>query len=298
MSRLKRPRTTVEKRKNKMGSSSSSEVLNITFFEEQQQNNPQFDFIQLLNSFGLYKLLKLNKKYNPNVIRLFYSNLKWYKDSKCVMSEVRGKPIVVSEAEVAKLLGVDTMGYKFDDLIHSLNKLGHYNSHTVCNFLLPEPQEHILDTTNFAASNFGFSNRVLHYIVQGCITNKQGNHSYASASEQFVMYCINTQDPFNLPHFILEKMQRIARNTGLALSYASLISLILEKQGVDPLLRDGNDEKPDVIDETTLYNMRFEPYQGHWYAKQMTKAQKKARTQKEKAAGAQKAREEETELDG
>ncbi|KAF7844025.1 hypothetical protein G2W53_000930 [Senna tora] len=159
-------------------------------------------------------------------------------------------------------------------------------------------EEHIPDTTNFAASNFDFSNRVLHYIVQGCITNKQGNHSYASASEQFIMYCINTQDPFNLPHFILEKMQRIARSTGLALSYTSLISLILEKQGVDPLLGDGNDEKPDVIDESTLYNMRFEPYQGRWYAKQMTTGQKKAHAQKEKAAGAQKAREEETELDG
>ncbi|KAF7812789.1 uncharacterized protein G2W53_033765 [Senna tora] len=215
MSGLKRPRTTAEKRKNKMGSSSSSEVIdglftnmdqknnylanfaqrfvaqsryvNVTFFEEQQQNNPQFDFIQLLKSFGLYKLLKLNKKYNPKVIRLYYSNLKWDNDSKCVMSEVRGKLIVVSEAEVAKLLGVDTMGYKFDDLIHSLNKLGHYNSHTVCNFLLPEPQEHIPDTTNFAASNFGFSNRVLHYIVQGCITNKQGNHSYVQA----IFYCLN-----------------------------------------------------------------------------------------------------------
>ncbi|KAF7835688.1 protein ALP1-like [Senna tora] len=220
---FKRPRTTAEKRKNKMGSSSSSEVIDGLFSNMDQKNNYLTNFAQ---------------------------------------------------RSVAQ------------------------SSHTVCNYLLPEPQEHIPDTTNFAASNFDFSNRVLHYIVQGCITNKQGNHSYASASEQFIMYCINTQDPFNLPHFILEKMQRIARSTGLALSYASLISLILEKQGVDPLLGDGNDEKPDVIDESTLYNMRFEPYQGRWYAKQMTKGQKKAHAQKEKAAGALKAREEETELDG
>ncbi|KAF7835839.1 uncharacterized protein G2W53_010698 [Senna tora] len=184
---------------------------------------------------------------------------------------------------------IEASGYMFGDHQSTLSKINGYDAQIVLKSLLAQPPEYVMDTTNFAASKFTFQNCLLHHIVQDCVTNKQGNHAYASAAKQFIMYCICSDEKFNLPYFILEKMTRCSKTTSLSLSYASLISWILEKNGINPLTDEF--ESPSAIDVNSLYNMRFTYDDHQWIEKPLTKVQKRILEQREREEAAQRERE-------
>ncbi|KAF7831248.1 Myb/SANT-like domain containing protein [Senna tora] len=159
----------------------------------------------------------------------------------------------------------EASGYMFGDHQSTLSKINGYDAQIVLKSLLAQPPEYMMDTTNFAASKFTFQNRLLHHIVQDCVTNKQGNHAYA------------------------KKMTRCSKTTSLSLSYASLISWILEKNGINPLTDEV--ESPSTIDINSLYNMRFTYDDHQWTEKPLTKAHKRILEQREREEAAERERE-------
>ncbi|KAF7821309.1 hypothetical protein G2W53_026764 [Senna tora] len=197
-------------------------------------------------------------------------------------NEIRGQEVKIGQHELAQLLGTEASGYMFGDHQSTLSKINGYDAQIVLKSLLAQPPEYMMDTTNFAASKFRFQNCLLHHIVQDCVTNKQGNHAYASAAEKFIMYCICSDEKLNLPYFIIEKMTRCSKTTSLSLSYASLISWILEKNGINPLTDEV--ESSSAIDVNSLYNMRFTYDDHQWIEKPLTKVQKRILEQREREA--------------
>ncbi|KAF7844002.1 hypothetical protein G2W53_000907 [Senna tora] len=221
----------------------SSKYVDVAFFENELQKNPeQFGIFPLLKRAGLYKLLKNKKNWTPKNVRIFFANMKWDDVDNCIVSEIRGKEVRKGQHHLAQFLGCEASGHMFGDHQSTLKKVDGYDAQIVLKSLLAEPPEYVMDTTNFSASKFTFQNRLLHYIVEDCITNKQENHAFANAAEQMIMYCICSQDKFNLPYFIIEKMTRCSKTTSLSLSYASLISWILEKNGINPLTDEEREE--------------------------------------------------------
>ncbi|KAF7807332.1 hypothetical protein G2W53_039493 [Senna tora] len=183
----------------------------------------------------------------------------------------------------------EASGYMFGDHQSTLIKINGYDAQIILKSLLAQPSEYMIDTTNFAASKFTFKNCLLHHIVQDCVTNKQGNHAYASAAEQFIMYCISSDEKLSLPYFVIEKMTRCSKMTSLSLSYASLISWILEKNGINPLTDEV--ESPSAIDVNSLYNLRFTYDDDRWIEKPLTKAHKRILEQREREEATERERE-------
>ncbi|KAF7812873.1 hypothetical protein G2W53_033849 [Senna tora] len=229
----------------------SSKYVDVPFFEKElKTNREQFSIFPCIKRDGLYKLLKNKKKWSPKNVRIFYANMKWNDVANYIVSEIRGQEVKIEQHELAKLLGTEASRYMFGDHQSTLSKINGYDAQIVLKSLLAQPSEYLMDTTNFAASKFKFKNRLLHHIIQDCVTNKQENHAYASAAEQFIMYCISSDKKFNLQYFIIEKMTRCSKTTGLSLSYASLVSWILEKNGINPLTDEI--ESPSAIDVNSL----------------------------------------------
>ncbi|KAF7839697.1 hypothetical protein G2W53_008179 [Senna tora] len=226
----------------------SSKYVDVAFFENELEKNPeQFGIFPLLKRAGLYKLLKNKKNWTLKIVRIFYANMKWDDVDYCIVSEIKGKEVKIGQHFFAQLLGCEASGNMFGDHQSTLSKVDGYDAQIVLKSLLAKPPEYVMDTTNLSASKFAFQNRLLHYIVQDY--------------------------KFNLPYFIIEKMTRCSKTTSLSPSYASLISWILEKNGINPLTNEV--ESPSTIDGNSLNNMRFTFEHGRWIEKPLTKAQSK-----------------------
>ncbi|KAF7826505.1 hypothetical protein G2W53_017669 [Senna tora] len=217
------------------------------------------------------QLLK-GESYSETVVKVFYSNLTWDDEEKCMLSEVRGKIIKVSHEKLAKLLGVRSEGHCFIDQA-SLEKIPNYDAQIVLRALIPDnaPSHNVV--ANFLTSKFKVGMRFLHYIVSSCLFKKGGNTSHASVVEQFAMYCIMTDTKFNIPSLMIERMMRCTRVTNVSLPYASLVTLILEKYKINPY--EGDIKNPIPIDGNSVSRSGHTKYFNSWVPKENTSQRRK-----------------------
>ncbi|WVY90428.1 hypothetical protein V8G54_035942 [Vigna mungo] len=160
-------------------------------------------FPSLIFHQGIQSLLELQGKYYPDLVRVFYFNLK-ARDG-IYSTRVKGVDIILND-------DIRTTG--LDDF----NKILSF-----CSFL-KNPELLVGDLK---------SNEVLiHYLIVWLLCPRASNHAQCSEADLMIIYVIINEIKIHWPSLICNTMMKAKRYTHYPLPYALLVSRICEYKGV------------------------------------------------------------------
>ncbi|KOM47498.1 hypothetical protein LR48_Vigan07g120200 [Vigna angularis] len=174
---------------------------------------------------GVQHIMELRGKYYPDLVRIFYFNLKVC--DGVFQTRVKGVDIVLDNkiwTNVAKVPVLANSQIIPSDFPH-LNKIMVYQS------LLRNPRQR--NNRLFLAGGLKMEERLLHYIIVWILCPKGSNHAQCSETDLIVMHAITQSIPLNWPHLIQTIMLKAKRLDLVPLPYPLLVSKICEYKGVD-----------------------------------------------------------------
>ena len=128
--------------------------LDIDFF-----NDETFDCYQVFQNSGLVDFMSLKLSYNPELVKVFYNNLKI--QDGIISSEVHDISMIIDQSLFFSLTKLPSHGAPFEGTIVDDWKFD-YSSHDACRMVCNDQADM---TRRLLARSLTFDNRIMHYII-------------------------------------------------------------------------------------------------------------------------------------
>ncbi|KOM25211.1 hypothetical protein LR48_Vigan54s000800 [Vigna angularis] len=184
-----------------------------------------FSFPNLIIEQGVQHIMELRGKYYPDLVRIFYFNLKVC--DGVFRTRVKGVDIVLDNEIWTNVAKVPVLA----NSQNIPNDFPHFNKFMVYQSFLRNPRQR--NNRLFLAGGFKMEERLLHYILVWLLCPKGSNHAQCSETDLIVMHAITQSIPLNWPHLIQTIMLKAKRSDLAPLPYPLLVSKICEYKGVD-----------------------------------------------------------------
>ena len=184
-----------------------------------------FEFPALFNFQGIRPFVEMHGTYYPDLVRVFYYNLK-IRD-EVALSKVKGVDIIIDNdiwENVAKFPINDAA----ESILHGIdgfNRILAYQS------FLRNPAQDV--GRQLLAGGLKMDERLIHYLIVWILCPRGTNHAQCSEADLLIMYAILNRVPIKWSSLILDTMLKAKRYPQYPLPYSLLISRICEYKGVD-----------------------------------------------------------------
>ncbi|KOM43509.1 hypothetical protein LR48_Vigan05g111300 [Vigna angularis] len=184
-----------------------------------------FQFLDLFGAQGLTHLVEQNDCIYPDLIRVFYFNLKYH--DGIVTTKVNGVPIILDDeiwTNVAKLTIWDCV-VKVHLEVTDFNRLLSFQS------FLRHPQQQT-NRRQLLVVGFKVEERLIHYLIVWLLCPCATNHAQCSMQDLLLLSEILNNIHIDWPTLISDTMLKAKKYHSYHLPHALLIFKILEYKGV------------------------------------------------------------------
>ena len=189
--------------------------LDIDFF-----NDETFDCYQVFQNSGLIDFMSLKLPYYPELVKVFYSNLKI--QDGIISSEVHGISMIIDQSLFFSLTKLPSQGAPFEGTIFYDWKFD-YSSHDARRMVCNDQAEM---TGRLLAGSLTFDNRIMHYIIVRILLPRSSNLAQASEEDLILMWAFLTGRQIDWAHLVRYRMHKALR-TNAPLPYPQLVTLFL-----------------------------------------------------------------------
>ena len=236
-------------------------------------NNPKvvcFDWLKsqkldnirrLLKDQSLRKFLEMNGNIYPDLIKVFYTNLKF--EGNNIVSHVKGVDMEITYDVWTAVADLKYFGLRINkgnlDVVEDFNKVQYYKS------CLKNQNAQVRACS---VGGLRLDERLLTLIVTWILTPRGSNHFVLTEEDLVYIYCIMKKIIINWIHIIKEHMQKTIRLSDYHYPYAVLISNFLLYFEVNL-----EDETSELVKSTqemnnrSLSKMGFTKIGGKWISK-------------------------------
>ncbi|BAT99379.1 hypothetical protein VIGAN_10080400 [Vigna angularis var. angularis] len=184
-------------------------------------------FQQQLLFQGLSQFLTLEGPYYPDLIKVFYSNLK-ISANGYLLTEVNRRKIRFKPAD---WLNVANLKYDGQKLCYSTipDDFPYDRDMALATMVIPDLEggQGVL-----TVGCLNINDRLLHYIIVHMLTPRPGNYARLLHEDIFMIWVLKNNIPINWPHHIMQHMLK-CKVSDTALPYGVLITHIMQYCGVD-----------------------------------------------------------------
>ncbi|KAG2405984.1 uncharacterized protein HKW66_Vig0052390 [Vigna angularis] len=212
----------------------------------------QFQFSQQLIEQGVQHLLQLQGNYYPDLVRVFYYNLK--SQNGIIYTRVKGIDIILDNDIWTNVAHLPIL----ENTMHVPNDFGDFNKILAYRSFMRNPQQPLPNRRYLLVGNLRMEERVLHYLIVWLLCPRGSNLAQCFEIDLMIMSAITQNIKINWVDLISDTIVRAKRYDRSHLPYPLLISLICVYKGVDvtgekhlSVLRSHE------IEESTLHQMGF-----------------------------------------
>jgi len=189
--------------------------LDIDFF-----NDETFNCYQVFQNSGLVDFMSLKLPYYPELVKVFYCNLKIQDD--IISSEVHGISMIIDQSLFFSLTKLPNQGASFEGTIVDDWKFD-YSSYDACRMVCNDQAEM---TGRLLARSLTFDNRIMHYIIVRILLPQSSNLAQASEEDLILMWASLTGCQIDWAHLVRYQMHKALR-ANAPLPYPQLVTLFL-----------------------------------------------------------------------
>ena len=175
---------------------------------------------RLLKDQSLRKFLKMKGNIYPDLIRVFYTNVKF--EGNNLVSHEKGVDMEITHEVWAAVAGLKFSGLRINKgnlgVVEDFNKIQYYKS-----FLKNQNAQ----VSTCSVGGLRLDERLLALIVTWILTSRGSNHSVLTEEDLVYIFCIMKKIKINWIHIIKEHMQKAMRLSDYCYPYAVLISKFL-----------------------------------------------------------------------
>jgi len=175
------------------------------------------DVRRLLKEQLLKRFLEMKGNIYPDLIRVFYTNLKF--EGNNLVSHVKGVDMKITHEVWATVTDLKYAGLTINKgnigVVEDFNKIQYYKS------CLKNPHAQV---RTCSVGGLKLNERLLALFVTWILTPRGSNHSVLTAEDLVYIYCIMNKVKINWIHIIKEHMQKYMRLSDYHYPYAILIS--------------------------------------------------------------------------
>ncbi|KOM54833.1 hypothetical protein LR48_Vigan10g072500 [Vigna angularis] len=187
----------------------------------------QFQFSQQLMEQGVQYLLQLQGRYYPDLVRVFYYNLK--SQNGIVHTRVKGVDIILDNDIWTNVAHLSL----FENAMHVPNDFGEFNKILAYRSFMRNPQQPLPNRRYLLVGNLRMEERVLHYLIVWLLCPRGTNLAQCFETDLMIMSDITQHININWASLISDTMVRAKRYDRGHLPYPLLVSLICIYKGVD-----------------------------------------------------------------
>ena len=165
---------------------SSRIILDPKYLDVEFFNDETFDCYQVFQNSGLVDFMSFKLPYYPELVKVFYCNLKI--QDGIIMSEVHGTSMVIDQSLFFSLTHLPSQGAPFEGTIVDDWKFD-YSSHDARRMVCNDQAEM---TGRLLAGSLTFDNRIMHYIIVRILLPQSSNLAQASEEDLILMWAFLT----------------------------------------------------------------------------------------------------------
>ncbi|KOM37964.1 hypothetical protein LR48_Vigan03g134600 [Vigna angularis] len=215
----------------------------------------RFYGFQFPNTFveqGLMHLLEQKGCIYPDLIRVFYFNLR-YRDG-IISTKVKGVRIILDDDVWTNVAQLPI----WDDAVKVHLGLEDFNRMMTFQSFLRHPERQT-NRRQLLVGGFEVEERMIHYLIVWILCPRATNHAQCSEQDLLLLYGILNHIHIDWPALIADTMVKAKKSHSYQLPYALLISRILEFKGVpvEGELVQNIEAVGSEIGDTTFRQMRF-----------------------------------------
>ncbi|KAF7841244.1 uncharacterized protein G2W53_003542 [Senna tora] len=228
--------------------------INLSFFYKEG-----FSCFEKLKQIGLEYFLSLNETIYPEMIREFYSNLVFDRESLEASVLLRGRRTRLTKETLSLLLRCPNTGV-CPEMVGDVVSASYSR------------EDYIKELIGFESSMcpiglLSADNRILFHIVDQVVIPRQNKSNDPNNTELFLMWCISKSLKINLPHIILTHFKHICE-TSQELAYGMVITIIAKYMRVEIEEYEGECAKfQSKCDIGCLHQMQFRKVGKIWVKK-------------------------------
>ncbi|BAU03752.1 hypothetical protein VIGAN_UM171700, partial [Vigna angularis var. angularis] len=185
-----------------------------------------FQFPALFNDQGLSNLVEQNGCIYPDLIRVFYFNLR-YRDG-IISTKVKGVPIILDDDVWTNVAHLPI----WDDAVKVHLGLQDFDRLLTFQSFLRHPEQQT-NRRQLLVGGFKVEERMIHYLLVWILCPRATNHAQCSEQDLLLLYGILNHIHIDWPALIADTMVKAKKSHSYHLPYALLISRILEYKGVN-----------------------------------------------------------------
>ncbi|KAL5137493.1 hypothetical protein HKD37_10G027849 [Glycine soja] len=199
---------------------SSRIILDPKYLDVEFFNDETFDCYQVFQNSGLVDFMSFKLPYYPELVKVFYCNLKI--QDGIIMSEVHGTSMVIDQSLFFSLTHLPSQGAPFEGTIVDDWKFD-YSSHDARRMVCNDQADM---TGRLLAGSLTFDNRIMHYIIVRILLPRSSNLAQASEEDLILMWAFLTGRQIDWAHLVRYRMHKALR-ANAPLPYPHLITLFL-----------------------------------------------------------------------
>ncbi|KOM50151.1 hypothetical protein LR48_Vigan08g097800 [Vigna angularis] len=212
----------------------------------------QFQFSQQLVEQGVQHLLQLQGHYYPDLVRVFYYNLKTH--NGIVYTRVKGVDIVLDNDIWTNVAHLPIL----ENNLHVPNDFGDFNKIVAYRSFMRNPQQPLPNRRYLLVGHLRMEERVLHYLIVWLLCPRGSNLAQCLETDLMLMSAITQNLKINWATLIFDTIVHAKRYDRAHLPYPLLISLICVYKGVDVMGEKFLSVLPThQIEESALHQMGF-----------------------------------------
>jgi len=170
---------------------SSRIILDPKYLDTDFFNDETFDCYQVFQNSGLIDFKSLKLPYYPELVKVFYNNLKI--QDGIISSEVHGISMIIDQSLFFSLTKLPCQGAPFEGTIVDDWKFD-YSSHDARRMVCNDQTEM---TGRLLAESLTFDNRIMHYIIVRILLPRSSNLVQASEEDLILMWAFLTGRQIN-----------------------------------------------------------------------------------------------------
>ena len=186
-------------------------ILTLNFFDGET-----FDCYQVFQNTSMIPFMSLKLPYYPELVRVFYSNLKIQDGT--LISEVHGIPMIIDESLFFSLTQLPSQGAPFKGTLVDDRKFD-YSSHDTRRMVCIDQTDM---TGILLVGSLTFDCRIMHYIIVKILMPRSSNLAQASEEDLILMWAFLTGHPIDWAHLVCYRMHKALRS-GAPLPYPQLV---------------------------------------------------------------------------
>ncbi|KAL5172392.1 hypothetical protein HKD37_16G045159 [Glycine soja] len=199
---------------------SSRIILDPKYLDVEFFNDETFDCYQVFQNSGLVDFMSLKLPYYPELVKVFYYNLKI--QDGIIISEVHGISMVIDQSLFFSLTHLPNQGAPFEGTIVDDWKFD-YSSHDAHRMVCNDQAEMI---SRLLAGSLTFDNCIMHYTIVRILLPRSSNLAQASEEDLILMWAFLIGRQIDWAHLVRYRMHNALR-ANAPLPYPHLITLFL-----------------------------------------------------------------------